>query len=154
MGAVCLLIYITVKGRPISHDFLVSSLCGRRINLKPLIQGQINLIKLIWHNFCINNFVIKLVWCKLTKLVSKNGPIRLVGVSNPGCKICSRELLFTWEDISCSFIFQFYFRNFFFKLRDFNFDLLFSIKLIWWNRAHNIFSKFERIIHYQIYLIQ
>ena len=55
--------------------------------LKPLIHGQIYLIKLIWHIFWIKNdsikfdvYTIKLVWSKLIKLVSKEmDPFRLVG---------------------------------------------------------------------------
>ena len=62
--------------------------------------------------------------------------------------------------------FAIYFRNFFFARKDFNFDWLFFIKLIWWNRARPIFSKIDQTnlikqkcvkfccMHYQIYLIQ
>ena len=57
--------------------------------LKPLIHGQIYLIKLIWRIFWIQNdsikfdvYTIKLVWSKLIKLVSKEmDPFRgFVGV--------------------------------------------------------------------------
>ena len=40
--------------------------------------------------------------------------------------------------------FQFYFCNIFFTRGDLNFDWLFFIKLIWWNRTCPIFSKFDQ----------
>ena len=73
-------------------------------------------------------------------------------VVNSGSTIWTPELLFTWIDISCSFILQFYFRIFFFTRGDFNFDWLFFIKLIWWNRARPIFSKFDQTKMRQILL--
>ena len=39
---------------------------------------------------------------------------------------------------------QFYFRNFFFLLGDFNFDWLIFLKLIWLNRTRPIFSKSDQ----------
>ena len=47
---------------------------------------------------------------------------------------------------------KFYFCNFFFTSKDFNFDWLFFIKLIWWNRARLIFSKFDQTNMRQILL--
>ena len=73
------------------------------------------------------------------------------------------------EPMNRYFIFihlQFYFCNFFFTRGDFNFDWLFFIKLISWNKTRPIFTKFDQTnlikqkcvkfscIHYQIYLIQ
>ena len=40
---------------------------------------------------------------------------------------------------------QFYFCNFAFTRGDYNFDRLFFIKLIWWNRTRPTFSKFDQI---------
>ena len=40
---------------------------------------------------------------------------------------------------------QFYFCNFFLTGGDFNFDWLFFIKLIWWNRTHPIFQNLIKL---------
>ena len=56
---------------------------------------------------------------------------------------------------------QFYFRNFFFTHEDFNFDWLFFIKLIWWNRTRPIFHNSIKLIwsnknvsHFAVYIIK
>ena len=46
--------------------------------------------------------------------------------------------------IPCSSICSFFFCNFSFARRDFNFDWLFFMKLIWWNGTCAIFSKFDQ----------
>ena len=58
------------------------------MHFKPLIHGQINLIRIIWHIFWIKNcsikfdvYTTKLVWSKLIKLLSmKWVQFRLIGV--------------------------------------------------------------------------
>ena len=88
-------------------------------------------------------------------------------VVNSGCTTWIRELFVVYMNRYFMFIhLQFYFCNFFFTRGDFNFDWLFFIKLIWWNRTRPIFSKYDQTnlikqkcvkfccTHYQIYLIQ
>ena len=88
-------------------------------------------------------------------------------VVNSGCTTWIRELFVVYMNRYFMFIhLQFYFCNFFFTRGDFNFDWLFFIKLIWWNRTRPIFSKYDQTnlikqkcvkfccTHYRIYLIQ
>ena len=88
-------------------------------------------------------------------------------VVNSGCTTWIRELFVVYMNRYFMFIhLQFYFCNFFFTRGDFNFDWLFFIKLIWWNRTRPIFSKYDQTNlikqkcvkfccrHYRIYLIQ
>ena len=49
---------------------------------------------------------------------------------------------------------QLYFCNFFFTRRDFNFVWLLFIKLIWWDRARPIFSKFDNASIFAAYFIK
>ena len=84
------------KSRPSGfHTITILFVTG----LKPLIHGQINLIESIWHIFWIKQcnikfdvYTITLIWSNIIKLVSKIGPIWLLGVIQRRSTFCCMDI--------------------------------------------------------------
>ena len=104
-------------------------------DLTSFSNSEINISLVPW----VSSFVFKVILCTSFYFLLSSCKLRLYNLKS--------RIIFKMKRCFMSVMFihlQFYFRNYFFTRVDFNFDWLFLIKSIWWNRKHPIFKKYNQ----------